>query len=565
MLRFLVSVLVNLWVLVTYPWWVLRRARAAGPSGWLALELDGHALELRPPARFGFGRRAGPPALYDVKRALARAGRDPRVTGVVLTLRGFQGGGASVDSWRGALLEVRKMGKRLATYLPDGAGTRAYQLATASDLLILGPDARLAPLGFSVETPYFKPGLDRMGLAVEVFARGDFKTAAEPFVRESMSEPQRHQLSELLDHQFARFVRDVAEGRALPAERVLQWVQQGPYAAERARGLGLVDALAYQDQVQPLLNPPIPEGQEAVPVLRYARRSVAPFRPLFRQSYLAVVPVHGVITSEPLGWSSGADEQSFASSLRRVREDPRALGLLLHIDSRGGSALASARMLHEVRRCAEKKPVVAYFSDTAASGGYMIGLGAHEIIAQPGTVTGSIGVVAARLVVQTLAERLGLRVERVKRGDRADMFSPFRFMQADVRAAFEAELDEVYRRFVEQVGRARGMSVDQVEPLAGGRVWSGEHAQRVGLVDALGDVTTAADRLRERIDMPRARSAELRLVTSKARRLPRLELRPRLTGFSHLVRDPIARDLMAFWCDRCIDPVLAWHPTALPV
>lgn len=565
MIRLVVNLLVNLWVLVTYPWWAFRRARAAGPSGWLALELDGRSLELRPPARFGWGWRAGPPALYDVKRALARAGRDPRVAGVVVTLRGFQGGGASVDSWRGVLVELRKSGKRLATYLPDGAGTRQYQLATASDLLILGPDARLAPLGFAVETPYLKQGLDRVGLAVEVFARGDFKTAAEPFVRDSMSEPQRQQVSELLEHQFVRFVRDVAEGRAVPTQQVEGWVQQGPFAAERALGLGLVDALAYQDQVQPLLNPPIPEQQEPVPVLRYARRAASPFRAVLRRGYLAVVPVHGVITSEPLGWSSGADEQSFSSSLRRVREDPRALGLLLHIDSRGGSALASARMLHEVRRCAEKKPVVAYFSDTAASGGYMIGLGAHEIVAQPGTVTGSIGVVAARLVVQTLAERLGLSVERVKRGDRADMFSPFRFMQADVRAAFEAELDEVYRRFIEQVARARSMSADQVEPLAGGRVWSGEHAQRVGLLDTLGDVVMAADRLRERIGTAQARVAELRLVTSKVRRLPRLGLGPQLAELMQVVRDPTARDLVAFWCDRCIDPVLAWQPGAQQV
>jgi len=563
MLRLLFNAFVNLWVLVTYPWWVFRRRRAAGPSGWLSLELSGSPHEIRGPARFGWGLRAEPPALYDVKRALGRAARDPRVVGLSVTLRGFHAGGASVDSWRGVLSDLRKSGKRLAIYLPDGAGTRDYQLAAAAELLILCPDARLAPLGFAVETPYFKHGLDRVGLAVEVFARGDFKTAAEPFVRESMSEPQRHQLSELLEHQFARFVQSVADGRAVPGERVEAWVREGPFAAGRARELGLVDALAYQDQVKSLLNPPVLEQDEPVPLLRYGRRSGPPFRPLFRRGYLAVVPVHGVITSEPLGWSSGADEQSFASAIARVRDDRRALGLLLYIDSRGGSALASARMLHEVRRCAEKKPVVAYFSDTAASGGYMIGLGAHEIVAQPGTITGSIGVVAARLVVQALSERLGLSVEQVKRGERADMFSPFRFMQADVRAAFEAELDEVYRRFVEQVSRARGMSLEQVEPLAGGRVWSGEHAQRLGLVDTLGDLSVAAQRLRERIDTPRARVADLRLVANKVRRLPRLGLGPELVRFAQLVRDPSARDLMAFWCDSRFDPVLAWQPALL--
>lgn len=558
MIRIALNLLVNVWALVTYPWWAWRRARAAGPSGWLSLELNGPSLELPASGRFGLGRRAT--ALYDVKRALTRAGRDPHVVGLLVTLRGFQGGGASVDTWRGVFVEFRKAGKRLATYLPDGAGTREYQLASASEFVILCPDARLAPLGFAVETPYFKQGLDRAGVTLEVFARGDFKTALEPFVRETMSEPQRRQLSELLDHQFERFVRGVADGRAVAAPQVEAWMRQGPFAAERARDLGLVDALAYQDQVKALLNPPVLEQHEPVSVMRYARRTKASFRPLLRRGYLAVVPVHGVITSKPLGWSGGADEQSFAASITRVREDPRALGLLLHIDSRGGSALASARMLHEVRRCAEKKPVVAYFSDTAASGGYMIGLGAHEIVAQPGTVTGSIGVVAARLVVKSLTERLGLSVEQVKRGERADMFSPFRFMQADVRAAFEAELDEVYRRFLEQVARARGMSIAEVEPLAGGRVWSGEHAQRVGLLDTLGDLGTAADRLRERIDTPRARGAELRLVSSTRRRLPRLGFGPPLGWFHQVVRNPMARDLMAIWCDAPIDPVLAWQP-----
>jgi protease-4 len=482
---------------------------------------------------------------------------------LVVTLRGFEGGGATVDSWRAVFASLRKAGKQLVCYLPDGAGTREYQLAVGSGQVILGPDARLAPLGFVVETPYFKQGLDRAGVGVEVFARGNFKTAAEPFVRQSMSEPQRQQLGELLDHQFDRFVEAVAEGRAVPRDRAVAWIQEGPYAAQRALERGLVDALAYDDQLKALLNPPVSVQEAPVPVVRYARRRASPFRPLSRPGYLAVVPVHGVITSEALGWSNVADEKSFATSLRRVREDHRALGLVLHIDSRGGSALASARMLHEVQLCAEKKPVIAYFSDVAASGGYMIGVGAHEIVAQPGTLTGSIGVVAARPVVQALTERLGLSVEQVKRGDRADMFSPFRFMQADVRTAFEAELDEVYLRFLEAVARGRRMSIEQVEPLAGGRVWSGTEAQRLGLVDTLGDLALAVEHLRERIGSRGARSAELRLVSSKLRKFPRLALGPQLAWLASRVRDPGALDLMAIWCDRRVDPVLAYQPATL--
>lgn len=563
MLRLLATLLLNLWALVWYPWWVFRRRRAAGPTGWLGLELEGRTLEVRPRSRFGWPWQAHPPALYDIKRALERAAADPRVTGLVVTLRGFEGGGASVDSWRAVFASMRKAGKQLVCYLPDGAGTREYQLAAASGQLILGPDARLAPLGFSIETPYFKQGLDRVGVGVEVFARGNFKTAAEPFVRQSMSDPQRQQLSELLEHQFDRLVEGIAEGRAVPRERAHAWIQQGPYAAQRALEQGLVDALAYDDQLKARLNPPVREQEEPVPVARYAGRCASPFRPLSRRGYLAVVPVHGVITSEAVGWSNVADEKSFATSMRRVREDRRALGLVLHIDSRGGSALASARMLHEVHRCAEMKPVVAYFSDVAASGGYMIGVGAHEIVAQPGTMTGSIGVVAARPVVQALTERLGLSVEQVKRGDRADMFSPFRFMQADVRAAFEAELDEVYRRFLEEVARGRHMSIEQVEPLAGGRVWSGSEAQRLGLVDTLGDLALAVEHLRERVGTRAARLAELRFVSSKRRKFPRLGLGPQLAWLASVVGDPAALDLMAIGCGRRFDPVLAWQPATL--
>lgn len=566
MLRLLITLVVNVWVSLLSPFWLWRRLRAAGASGWLELEVEGASAEFAPPARLGdWLRPSHGPTLHEGRAALEAAAKDRRVAGLVVRLTASPGGAASLQSWRALLTRFRDSGKPVTVFLPEGAGTREYFLATAANRIVLGPDTRVAPFGFVAETPYLKSALDRAGIGVEVFARGDFKTAGEPLVRDTMSEPQRAQVSELLDHNFDAFVNALVDGRGVTSDRAEQWVTQGPFTPRQAREQGLVDALAYDDQLNALLEPAAVDGQTLVSLRRYARRRKLPFRRFRRAGYLAVVPVHGVIVSEAPPWSRVADERSFSQAMKTAREDHRALGVLLHIDSRGGSALASARMLHEVHRCAAKKPVVAYFSDVAASGGYMIGVGAHEIVAQPLSVTGSIGVVAARLVLEDLTQRLGVHVERVQRGGRVDMFSPFRFMSSDAKEAFEGELEDVYRRFVEQVADGRRLSVSEVEPLAAGRVWAGIEAQRAGLVDHLGDATAALERLRLRIGTPAARRAEPRLLVARGR--PRLTaaLRPSVAELDWLRRwvgDPGLE--LAALCQRPgSDAVLAWEPSAV--
>ena len=563
MFRFIFGLLANLWALLRLPWWSLARARAAGRSGWLSLTLDGASVELEPVRRFRLFRQHEPVPLHAVRRALALAAADPKVRGVVLTLRRYSGGGACSESWAALLERFRQSGKQLIVYLPDGAAIREYYIAAHADRIVMGPDARLAPLGFAVESPYLRSALGQLGVGFEVFARGDFKTAGESLVRDEMSVPQRQQLTELLDSQFETVVAAIAAGRGVDGTTAEAWIAAGPFGAKRALTERLIDGLAYEDEMKALLTPAVPEQVPLVSLQRYARRRRSPFRPLVARDYLAVVSVHGIIASEAIGGSRVADERTFSESMARVRQDPRALGLVLHIDSRGGSALASARMLHEVQRCAREKPVVSYFNDTAASGGYMIALGAQEIVAQPTSITGSIGVVAARLVVQGLLERLAIRTELVKRGARADMFSATHFMADDAKAAFGAELDEVYLRFLEQVAEGRRMSIAEVEPLAKGRIWSGKAAQQCGLVDCLGDFELALERLRARIGTESARRAEPRLVEARRRSLPRPPLGPLVPLLAEEAFGCFGLDLLALLQDSPRDRLLAWAPVAI--
>jgi protease-4 len=213
---------------------------------------------------------------------------------------------------------------------------------------------------------------------------------------------------------------------------------------------------------------------------------------------LGVVEVHGPIVGRPrLDFAEVASEESIVAALRAARASPTVRGVVLHIDSPGGSAVASDRIHHEVTRLAEVKPVVAYLSNVAASGGYLIAVAANRVVAQPQTVTGSIGVVAARFVVGPLLERLGVFTDVVKRGARADLFSPSRRLDESERAMFERELDMFYRAFLGAVARGRKKPVEEIEPLAEGRIYSGTDACARGLVDHLGGFDRALHELRE--------------------------------------------------------------------
>jgi protease-4 len=564
MLRLVWALVANLILLALLPLRLLRRAYAAPRGAWVEVEIDGGLAEV--PRQAGlWAPRPRSLAIESLRRLVKLVAEDRRVAGLLFSIKHLRAGSATATSLRQVLADARAAGKRVAVYLPEGGGTRETFVATGADLIIVGAETHLTPMGYAVQAHYLKGLFDKLGVEPDVLAKGRYKTAGEPLTRTEMSEAQKEQLGAVLDVAWDTLLEAIASGRRVDRATAERWVNEGPWSAKRAVDHGLADAVAYPDEVKKKLlpttlrSPRRGESKDGAPIVAagpYARRRRLRFVSFFRPPRIGVVEVLGpIVSAEPISLFPMAVEKAVVHAATRALEDPRVRGVVLHVDSRGGSALASDRMLHAIRKLAEKKPVVAYMGDTAASGGYMVAVGAALIVAQPTTVTGSIGVVAARFVLEPLMEKLGIGVEVLKRGERADMLTASRRLDPAERAALEQQIDDIYRSFLEVVARGRGRSVEEIEPLAGGRVWSGRDALAHGLVDKLGGFDLALAELRQRIG-PGAERLEP-VVISPPRMRPPPALLPRLL-WSRLPRLAPAAELAALCDASSREPAWAW-------
>jgi protease IV len=478
------------------PFRALRARRLLKPGSLVVLTLDGPVVELADPRPWWKRMPSRTTSLGRVRELVRMVASDPKIKGLLVEVRSLSAGAAIATSLRQALLRLKDSGKPLFAYLPMGAGSREMLVASAADKIVIGPASSIAPLGVAVETRYFRRVLDKVGVLPEIFARGEFKTAGESLARDSMSAAQRAQLGAILDVIEGELIGAIGEGRRRSPEEVRALVDGGPYRAPEAVTQNLADATGYDDDLPKLFADGDGERARMVPAKSYLAVRRAPAR---RQG-IGVVKVRGPIVSRaPIGIGRMAESEQVMGALRAAGESRAVRGVVMLIDSPGGSVLASDRIYHEVVRLAEKKPVVAYFVNVAASGGYYIAAGAHSIVAQPTTITGSIGVVAAHLVLSPLLDKLGIVTELVKRGARADMLSPSRPLDEGERQAMGREIEGYYQDFVDIVARGRSRSPEDIEKLARGRVYSGAEAYRLGLVDRLGDFETALDLVRERI------------------------------------------------------------------
>jgi protease-4 len=493
------AIVVNAFKLLFLPYLLYRRRRAAPDGAWLTVRVDGRVAPcLRPARPWDGGDRAL--NLHALREAARIARHDPRVVGLLVDMRRLQGGSASAIALRDALATWKLSGKRLIVYLPRGGGARHLIAASVADRIVAAPGSEIAPLGFAVEAPYVKDALDRLGLEAEVLAQGRYKTAGEFLVADSMSDAQREQVGRLLDVFWDQLLESLSQGRSVDKTRAQQWIDEGPWLASEAQSQGIIDEVAYWEDLLRSLGPDGKEEAPTMPVVRYVRRRRVAFRPFRRPKRIAVVEVRGPIVSEQSQpWLPMAVESQVCSALRMARKSPSVRGAVVFVDSRGGSASASERMLHEMRLLAAEKPVIACMGDAAASGGYMVAVGAHGIVAQPTTVTGSIGVVSARVVAGKLMQRLGIRTQTVKRGARADMMSASRRLDEGEHAAMQRVMGTIYGEFVGAVAEGRDRPVEEIEMLASGRVWSGVDALEHGLVDRLGGFEVALEEVRKRI------------------------------------------------------------------
>jgi protease-4 len=485
---------------------VERYRGAPGPAQAPRLDLP-RLLTPRRTLFFTFGPRDPYGALVTL---LEQARTDPEVAALVLEVEAAPVGAGRVEELRGLLAAV-KARKPVLVYL-TGGGTGAYWLASGATAVAMPPSSALMLTGFSASSLYLKDGLARLGVVVEVAKAGAYKSAPEPLTSSGPSPESREMTGSLLDSVSGRFTADVAAARSLGREQVAALVDKGLFTAADAKAAGLVDELVWPDELDAwasrLTGRPVKVrgGWEPTPARRAQRWGEPPA--------IAVVRLEGTIAAgqsrpEPLGDGTLAGAAGAAEALRRAAADRRVKAIVLRVESPGGDAQASDLVWRAVVQARRKKPVVVSMGDVAASGGYLAAVGADLIVAEPATITGSIGVFALKPDLSGLLEKLSLHRDAQRRGEVAELFSLTKPWTPAERAAVERMIDAVYQLFVDRVAEGRKLPRERVLELAGGRVWTGEQALERRLVDRLGGLPEAVAAARERAGIPREETVEL--------------------------------------------------------
>lgn len=456
--------------------------------------------------------------LRDVIDGLTRAGDDARIKGVVARIGGDELATATVQELRDALTAFRAKGKFTLAHADSfgelGAGTRAYYLASAFDELWLQPFGEVGLVGLRVETPFFRGTLDKLGIEPRFDHRSEYKTAMNVLTETKMTPAHREETETLLQSVYTQIVRGIAEGRRLDLGDVRRLIDQGPFAAKEALDARLIDHIGYREDAVAAARARAGENAQLVSLSNYLDRAG---RPHESGPTIAVIYGTGLITrgdnsSSPLSGSGMLGADTLSRAFREAAEDGSVRAIIFRINSPGGSASASETIWREAMRAKEAgKPLIVSMGDVAGSGGYYIAAGADKIVAQPATLTGSIGVVAGKVLVGGLSGMLGITWDAAQLGKQADMYSIIDDFSPAEHQRFEHMLDDIYQGFKERVAEGRHLAPDAVEQVAKGRVWTGEDAQSRGLVDELGGFEKAVALAKEA-----AKIAPDRDVTLKA-------------------------------------------------
>jgi protease-4 len=441
------------------------------------------------------------PTLVDVVDALDRAAADARVTGALFDLSGADIGLAQTQELRAAVFRFRAAGKTTIAFADsyEGDGVGPYYLASAFDRVWMQPSGLLGLTGISMEMPLARRLLDEIGLLPEFEQRFEFKGVMTPLTETALPPAVRENLTRVADSLYGQVVSGIASNRRLGGSTVAALIDRGPLLAEEARINGLVDVLGYRTEAAAAIGGSL---GSSVGVGRYLASAG---RPHAQGTRIALIHLDGEIVRDQgrgLTSRSGAAADRIGSVVDEILGDGSVRAVILRISSPGGSYVAADTIRHDIDRLrAAGLPVIASFADLAASGGYFAALPADHILAHPATLTGSIGAVGGKFSAAALLERIDVEIGRVEIGRNAGMFSPTRPFTDAQRQHLRRILDSIYADFAGRVGEARGLSTPEIDAVARGRVWTGEDARRVGLVDGLGGYAEAMQLTRQTIGL----------------------------------------------------------------
>ncbi len=504
-------------------------------------------------------------------RRVEEAIDDPAVDGLVFAIDRAPSSWARGQELAASLRRAREAGKTTTVWLGRDAGNLAYLIAVQAERVYLHPAANVDLIGLSAELTYFRGTLDLLGVQPQYVKRSEYKSAPEQWTHHGPSEASREQLDAMLDQLHGQLTQGVSAGRSRSVEQVQRWIDHGPFTAAQAVESGLVDGLAWKDELEDRLEQQARRNLDLEPWYRLDDNVTG--WPTARE--VAIIYVDGVIvsgSSSPGGLLGNrtAGSETIVRQLDQARRDDAVQAVVMRVDSPGGSAYASDEIWRATQRLREAgKPLIVSMGGVAASGGYYVAAGADRILAEPATLTGSIGVFSGRFSIQKLQETLGVQTETLERGRFASLYGSSRPLDEAELELLDGLVAATYDQFKERVAKGRSMSAERVEEVARGRVWTGQAALEVGLVDELGGIVEAVEAARAAAGIPRSALVELvvygdRQVGPLPRRsvevLSRAGLLPDPPAPLSLGPiEPLARSIHA-WSALAEDPVWALMP-----
>jgi protease-4 len=471
------------------------REPAVPSSATLELRVGGALSEMAPNDVVGYLRGTRAPTVRGIVDNLRKAKVDSRVRAVLLKPTGFDSPfWGKVQEIRDAVLDFKKSGKPIYAYVEYG-GDREYYLATAADKIFLMPSSPLDLTGVATYELFLRGTFDKIGVYPDLHRIGDYKTAVNTFKEKGYTAAHKEMDESMNRDLYEQIVRGIADGRKKNEAEVRKMIDEGPYLPEDAVRAGLVDDVAYEDQVDDKLR--AGEKRARLDIDDYTRVALTSVG-LNKGPRIAVIYASGTINTGKSGYDpvngAIAGSETLIDYIKQARRDSSTRAIVLRIDSPGGSTIASDAIWRELTITKTERadrPLIVSMSDLAASGGYYIAMPAQVIVAQPSTLTGSIGIFGGKFVTGGLYEKLGAHIESTSVGKRAEINGPARPYNADEVKKLQEQLQAFYDQFVERVAESRHSTPEKIDAIAQGRVWTGRQAKQNGLVDELGGLDRA--------------------------------------------------------------------------
>src|SRR6266850_1185518 len=480
----------------------------------LALKVSGPLPDYVPddPFRRLFGGQ--PQSLSSLLAQFRKAKVDKRISAVMLDIDMSEAGWAKSEEIRAAIADFRASGKPVYAYMEMGLN-KDYYIATACDKIFVPPPGELFTIGLAADVMFFRGSLDKLGIYPDMYQIGKYKSAGDTFTQKQMTDAHREYINSMLDDLYGRYVEGIAKARNKSVDEVKSLIDNAPYSATQAKDAGLIDGALYHDDVEKELKKRL--GYKENDELHIARGS--DYKQISQESLglnkgekIAVVYAAGDIVSGKSTFGGNGEEtigsDSLVRTINEARDDKGIKAIVLRIDSPGGSGLASDIIWRAIEAAKAKKPVVVSMGDVAASGGYYIACNANKIVAEPSTITGSIGVVGGKPVVKGFYDWIGVTNEYVLRGKNAGLFRETEKFNDTERQKWQEFLGTTYDDFISKVGKGRGKDKTYIDSIGQGRVWTGSQGKERGLVDEYGGLDKAIEVAKQLAKIPADQSIQ---------------------------------------------------------